>query len=96
MMLSDLFSIIEKRKAHPRPDSYTNKLMAAGEDAILRKIGEEFVEVFLAAKGEGDQRLIEETADLFYHTLVLLSFRGLGLRQVEAELDRRHQERNAP
>jgi phosphoribosyl-ATP pyrophosphohydrolase len=94
--LSNLFSIIEERKAHPHPDSYTNKLMAAGEDTILRKIGEEFVEVFLAAKGEGDQRLIEETADLLYHTLVLLSFRDLSLHQVEAELGRRHQEKTAP
>lgn len=92
-MLTRLFSIIEERKAHPRPGSYTNELMAGGEDAILRKIGEESVEVFLATKSEGDQRLIEETADLFYHTLVLLSLRGLSLQQVEDELARRHQDR---
>lgn len=92
-MLTRLFSIIEERKAHPRPGSYTNELMASGEDAILRKIGEESVEVFLAAKSQGDQRLIEETADLFYHILVLLSLRGLSLQQVEDELARRHQDR---
>lgn len=95
-MLTRLFSIIEERKAHPRPGSYTNELMASGEDAILRKIGEEFVEVLLATKSEGDQRLIEETADLFYHTLVLLSSRGLSLHQVEDELTRRHRARTTP
>jgi phosphoribosyl-ATP pyrophosphohydrolase len=94
-MLTRLFSIIEERKAHPRSGSYTNELMASGEDAILRKIGEESFEVFLATKSQGDQRLIEETADLFYHILVLLSLRGLSLQQVEDELARRHQDRTA-
>jgi phosphoribosyl-ATP pyrophosphohydrolase len=46
--------------------------MAAGEDEIVKKVGEEAVEVILAAKGQGDQRLVEEVADLTYHLLVLL------------------------
>ncbi len=92
-MLTKLFSIIEKRKAHPRVGSYTNQLMGTGEDAILQKVGEEAMEVVLAAKGQGNERLIEEIADLFYHSLVLLSFRGLSLAQVEDELARRHGER---
>lgn len=91
-MLPKLFSIIEDRKAHPRSGSYTNQLMAGGEDAILQKIGEEAVEVLLAAKSQGNERLIAEIADLYYHTLVLLSARGLNLGQVEAELARRHAE----
>lgn len=95
-MLAQLFSIIEDRKANPRPGSYTNELMAGGENAILRKIGEELIEVLLATKSEGDQRLIEETADLFYHILVLLSVRGLSLQQVEDELTRRHRARTTP
>ena len=65
-------------------------MFAAGEDEIVKKVGEEAVEVILAAKGQGDERLISETADLFYHTLVLLAARGLTLAQVEAELERRH------
>lgn len=89
-MLPELFSIIEDRKANPRPESYTNQLMAGGEDVILQKVGEEAVEVLLAAKSQGNERLIAEIADLFYHTLVLLSARGLSLEQVETELARRH------
>jgi phosphoribosyl-ATP pyrophosphohydrolase len=88
-MLNQLFAVIEHRKANPRPGSYTNKLLAAGEDEIVKKVGEEAVEVILAVKGQGDERLISEVADLFYHTLVLLAARGLTLAQVEAELERR-------
>ena len=90
MTLDELFEIIEDRKNNPQPGSYTYQLMEKGEDAILQKVGEESVEVMLAAKGQGDQRVIEEVADLFYHTLVLLSSRGQNLRDVLAELERRH------
>ena len=89
-MLNELFAIIEDRKANPTEKSYTAQLISEGEDKILQKVGEEAVEVILAAKGQGDQRLIEETADLFYHTLVLLSAKGLTLGDVEAELRQRH------
>jgi len=89
-MLSELFEILQDRKAHPRSGSYTCQLLSAGEDAILKKIGEEAMEVILAGKGQGDQRLIEEVADLFYHTLVLLVSRNLRLADIEAELARRH------
>ena len=95
-MLMKLFTIIEDRKVNPRPGSYTLQLIEAGEDSILQKIGEETVEVLLAAKAQGDQRVIEEIADLFYHSLVLLSFRGLSLQQVEDELARRHDENQTP
>lgn len=88
--LRDLEAVILERKVNPLPESYTAKLFAAGEDEIVKKVGEEAVEVILAAKGQGDERLISETADLFYHTLVLLAARGLTLAQVEAELERRH------
>ena len=95
-MLPKLFAIIEDRKANPRPGSYTLQLIEAGEDSILQKIGEETIEVLLAAKDQGDRRVIEEIADLFYHSLVLLSFRGLSLQQVEDELARRHGEDQTP
>ena len=72
-------------------DSYTARLLAAGEDEIVKKVGEEAVEVILAAKGQGDARLIEESADLVYHLLVLLLSRDLSWADVEAELDRRRQ-----
>ena len=89
-MLRQLFTIIETRKANMPENSYTASLLAAGEGEILKKIEEESMEVILAAKNEGEQRLLEEIADLFYHTLVLLAARGLSLEDVEAELRRRH------
>ena len=90
-MLVELFNIIEDRMANPVEGSYTNHLLAVGEDEILKKIGEEAVEVILAAKAQGNPRLVEELADLFYHSLVLLAARGLTLSEVEAELARRHE-----
>ncbi len=93
MTLDDLFAIIEDRKAHPQPGSYTLKLLQKGEDAILQKVGEEAMEVILAAKGQGDGRVIEEVSDLFFHTLVLLASRNLTLADVQGELARRHASR---
>jgi len=90
-MLAELFKVIEARKAGMPEGSYTVELLQQGQAQMLRKVGEEALEVILAAQGEGDQRLIEEVADLFYHTLVLLAGRDLTLEQVEAELRRRHQ-----
>ena len=90
-MLKKLFEIIEDRKANPTEKSYTASLFAEGEDRILQKVGEEATEVIIAAKGQGDQRIIEEVSDLFYHTLVLLSAKGLKLSDVEDELRKRHQ-----
>jgi phosphoribosyl-ATP pyrophosphohydrolase len=90
-MLNELFEIILERKARPQPGSYTNQLLEAGTDAILQKVGEESVEVILAAKGQGKQRLVEEVSDLFYHTLVLLADQGISLGEIEAELSRRHE-----
>jgi phosphoribosyl-ATP pyrophosphohydrolase len=91
MNLSELFSIIQSRRASAPPGSYTAKLFAAGEDEIVKKVGEEAIEVVLAVKGQGDERVVSEVADLYYHTLVLLAARGLTLADVEAELARRHQ-----
>jgi phosphoribosyl-ATP pyrophosphohydrolase len=89
-MLKEIYEIVADRKANPRPGSYTNHLLESGTDAILQKVGEEAVEVILAAKGQGKQRLVEEVSDLFYHTLVLLVSQGASLGDVEAELSRRH------
>ena len=90
-VLETLFATILDRKANPHLGSYTARLLDAGEDEILKKVGEEAMEVILAAKGQGDQRVVEEVADLFYHTLVLLVARDLSLEDVEQELERRHQ-----
>ncbi len=88
-VLHELFATILDRQANPHPDSYTAKLLDAGEDEILKKVGEEAMEVILAAKGQGDERLVSEIADLFYHLLVLLAARELTPADVEAELVQR-------
>jgi phosphoribosyl-ATP pyrophosphohydrolase len=90
MTLEELYQIIMDRKQNPTPGSYTVELFTKGEDEILKKVGEESVEVILAAKGQGNLRLIEEVADLTYHTLVLLAARGLQPADILAELERRH------
>ncbi|HET9488658.1 MAG TPA: bifunctional phosphoribosyl-AMP cyclohydrolase/phosphoribosyl-ATP diphosphatase HisIE [Methylomirabilota bacterium] len=96
-MLERLERIVESRKSAPRAGSYVNGLLAKGEPTIARKIGEEASEVITAALGgEGDRRVIEEVADLWFHTLVLLGARGLRLRDVLEELARRHQARATP
>lgn len=90
MTLAELYDIIAARKQNAPPGSYTAQLFAAGEDEIVKKVGEEAIEVVLAVKGQGEARVIEEMADLYYHSLVLLAAKGLTLAQVEAELERRH------
>ncbi len=89
--LASLFETIQSRKQDPPPGSYTATLFEQGENEILKKLGEEAVEVIIAAKGEGDERVVYEMADLLYHGLVLLAERGLEWREVEAELARRAQ-----
>ncbi len=88
--LDDLFATILDRREHPSEKSYTASLFAKGEDEIVKKVGEESVEVILAAKSQGDQRLVEEVADLTYHLLVLLAYKGLSPEDIIAELGRRH------
>jgi phosphoribosyl-ATP pyrophosphohydrolase len=82
--------VIQSRKVEPREGSYVSSLLARGDPAILKKLGEESAEVVVAAVAESPSRLIEEVADLWFHTLVLLGARGLSIRQVLAELARRH------
>ena len=84
--INKLFQTLQDRKIHPQPNSYTNELLDTGEDEIVKKIGEEAIEVILAAKGQGDQRLVEETADLIYHVLVLLVSRNLTWDDLLSEL----------
>ncbi len=90
-ILESLFATIENRKTDPPPDSYTARLFAAGQGKICQKVGEESVEVVVAALNEGDERVLSEMADLFYHCLVLLSARDLDFSDLEAELQRRFQ-----
>lgn len=90
MTLNELYQIICDRRDRPRPGSYTAKLFESGEDEIIKKVGEEAIEVVLAAKGQGNQRLIEEIADLTFHVLVLMAARDLQPVDIQQELVRRH------
>jgi phosphoribosyl-ATP pyrophosphohydrolase len=90
MNIQSLFDIIEDRKNNPNEKSYTTSLFAEGLSKIAQKVGEEGTEVVVAALAQEDQRLIEEVADLTFHTLVLLSARGLTPAHIVAELEKRH------
>jgi phosphoribosyl-ATP pyrophosphohydrolase len=89
--IAQLFALIESRRTDAPPGSYTASLFASGEDEIAKKVGEEAIEVIVAAKGQGRERLISEAADLVYHLLVLLAQEDVSWAEVEAELERRHQ-----
>jgi phosphoribosyl-AMP cyclohydrolase / phosphoribosyl-ATP pyrophosphohydrolase len=85
-VLEDLYHLIETRKRERPEGSYTTYLFNQGLDKILKKIGEESTETIIAAKEQSNASLINETADLVYHLLVLLVERGIGLEQVASEL----------
>ena len=87
--LEKLAEVIEQRKGAEPESSYVASLYDKGLDAILKKVGEEAVETVIAAKGEDDAQLVHETADLWFHTLVMLAARGLGPADVLSELERR-------
>lgn len=87
--ITQLSTLIANRKTHPQAGSYTNKLLADPAKAA-QKVGEEATEVVIAALAQSDDRLVEETADLIYHSLVLLRTRDLSWEDVVAELEKRH------
>jgi phosphoribosyl-ATP pyrophosphohydrolase/phosphoribosyl-AMP cyclohydrolase len=88
--LSRLEEIVAQRVADRPAGSYTARLLEQGPRRIAQKVGEEGLEVALAAVAEGDEQLIAESADLLFHLLVLLRNRGLTLERVVAELESRH------
>lgn len=88
-ILQRLTQTIESRKGAAADTSYVAKLFSKGEDAILKKVGEEATEVLLAAKGGDQTHLVYETADLWFHCMVLLAQHGLKADDVLHELARR-------
>ncbi|HBR97396.1 MAG TPA: phosphoribosyl-ATP diphosphatase [Gammaproteobacteria bacterium] len=88
-VLETLTAILESRKEAPADSSYVAALYAKGEDAILKKVGEEAVETVLAAKEGDSDHLVYEVADLWFHTLVLLASKGLSAQDILNELSRR-------
>ena len=81
-LLFDLEQIINQRKANPIDGSYTSTLFAAGLNRVVQKVGEEAVELVIEAKGEDDDAFKEESADLLFHFLVLLAYKGIRLQDV--------------
>lgn len=88
-ILQQLGVVLEQRKQAPAETSYVASLYAAGLDAILKKIGEEATETVIAAKDGARDKIVYETADLWFHTLVMLSHQGLTADDVLGELARR-------
>jgi phosphoribosyl-AMP cyclohydrolase / phosphoribosyl-ATP pyrophosphohydrolase len=88
--LAQLESIIERRIGDRPEGSYTARLYAQGPKRIAQKVGEEGLEVALAAAAETDDKVVAESADLLFHLLVLLRSRGIGLEKVVGELAARH------
>lgn len=88
-VLARLANTIAARKGADPESSYVARLQAEGRDAILKKVGEEAAETILAAKNGVASAIVHETADLWFHTLVMLSDCGLGPEDVFAELERR-------
>ena len=85
-----LWRVVASRAAERPSGSYVAQLLDAGIVSCARKVGEEALEAALAATSEGDERLVAEVADLWFHTYVLLASRGLDPAAVEEELERRH------
>ena len=87
--LNRLAEVLESRKSADPQSSYVAKLYAKGLDSILKKVGEEAAETIIAAKDGDPQKIIYETADLWFHTLVMLAHVGLHPNDILNELARR-------
>jgi phosphoribosyl-ATP pyrophosphohydrolase len=88
-VLDQLAGVLEARKQADPDSSYVARLYHKGLDSILKKIGEEATETVMAAKDGDREKLVYETADLWFHSLVLLAYQGLSPADVLAELERR-------
>jgi phosphoribosyl-ATP pyrophosphohydrolase/phosphoribosyl-AMP cyclohydrolase len=88
-ILDAVLRTIQDRRAHPQAGSYTTKLFEGGHDKILKKVAEEAGEVLIASKGGKRDEIIYETADLFFHTLMVLGYHGITLQEILVELGRR-------
>jgi phosphoribosyl-AMP cyclohydrolase / phosphoribosyl-ATP pyrophosphohydrolase len=88
--LAKLETVVAQRATQRPEDSYTARLLEKGVARIAQKVGEEGVELALAGVGESDDKVIDESADLLFHLLVLLRARGIALSQVVEKLESRH------
>ena len=89
MTINTLYKTIQQRIKYMPDNSYIASLIREGTDRIIQKVGEEATEVVIAAKNERKQRIIEETADLLFHTLILLSAYNISPKEILEELENR-------
>lgn len=89
MTLKQLYKIIEDRKKKMPEGSYAASLFKKGKDKIIQKVGEEAIEVIIAAKNESKERIVSETADLIFHLLVMLSLLKINPSDILKELNKR-------
>lgn len=87
--LEEVYQIIDDRKRNPIKGSYVSSLFGKGLDKILKKVGEEASETIIAAKNKDKKEIIYETADLWFHTLILLAYSGITTEDIYEELGRR-------
>jgi len=88
-----IFEVVKERIRNPTEKSYVSRLTAKGEDAVLQKIGEEAVEIILAAKENNAKEVTHEAADVLFHIMVLFAQKGYTLSSIFEELDRRHKKK---
>lgn len=87
------YDVILERRENKEAGSYTAYLFDSGIDKILKKVGEECTEMIIAAKNNDKEEIVFETADLIYHTLVMLADRGVTPEDVAKELEKRAEKR---
>jgi phosphoribosyl-ATP pyrophosphohydrolase/phosphoribosyl-AMP cyclohydrolase len=88
-ILEGILRTIRERKQHPQPGSYTSQLFEGGHDKILKKVAEEAGEVLLASKGGKREEIVYEIADLIFHTLMVLGYHDIAMREIYQELGKR-------
>jgi phosphoribosyl-ATP pyrophosphohydrolase/phosphoribosyl-AMP cyclohydrolase len=88
--LSELFELVQRRKAEMPEKSYTTKLFLEGENRIIQKVGEEAIETVIAAKNRDKEEIINEVSDLFFHLFVMLVNQGVTLDEIVKNLEGRH------
>lgn len=89
MTFEELFSIIKQRQTFLPKDSFTASLFKEGEDKVIQKVGEEAIEVVIAAKNKSKKRLVSEIADVFFMILVLMAAKGIPLDDIFEEMEKR-------
>ena len=89
LIADELYKVVIERAANPVPGSYTNYLLNKGVDKILTRLGEQTLDLIIATKNRSNSDMINQSADLIYHLIVLLAAREIPLDEVNAELRKR-------